>query len=305
MSGLLFSSCSTPPLLSCLPNGNKRSKTATFCFHPTIPLLWSPRTYRPHSATVSSQPKCEGKAAPAIRAPPFSLLTLPTPLPLLFQHRALYCRSLQRGSDHRSLPSRPPCTSLQHRHPSLRLQLPSGDCRNWYAPVRLRGSVRRSNARAGLFLRSAFYERRLHVTSGLCQGCLVADVSQRWYAHRSRQNLVVMEVNVTYYGGSASSLPPLLLLLNNTDGGSSADFTVTPVPPPSDIAHACADMTSPPLSSCSLPINTTITIAETKTPEIQGGGVFTVAWAADSVPSTLQVNRSMPLCVFALFYVFL
>jgi hypothetical protein len=236
-------------------------------------------------------------------APPSTLpITLP---PLLLQHRALYCRSLQRGSDHRSLPPRPPCTSLQHRHPSLRLQLPSGNCRNWYAPALLRGSVVRSNARAGLFLRSAFYERRLHVTSGLCQGCLVADVSQRWYAHRSRQNLMVMEVNVTYFGGSASSLPPLLLLLNNTDGGSSADFNATPIPPPSDIAHACADMTSPPLSTCSLPIDTTITIAETKTPEIQGGGVFTVAWAADSVPQTLQVNRSMPLYVFAIFYVLL
>jgi hypothetical protein len=104
---------------------------------------------------------------------------------------------------------------------------------------------------------------------------------------------MVMEVNVTYYGGSASALPPLLLLLNNTIGGPSADLNATTLPPPSDIAHSCADMTSQPSSSCSLPIDTTITIAETKTPEIQGGGAFTVAWATDSVPQTLQVNRSM------------
>jgi hypothetical protein len=145
----------------------------------------------------------------------------------------------------------------------------------------------------GLFLRAAYYERRVHVTSGLCQGCLVAEVSQRWYAHRSRQNLMVMELNITYYGGSASALPPLLLLLNNTIGGPSPDLKTESLPPPSDIARGCADMALPSLH-CLLPVNTSITIAETNTPEIQGGGTFTVAWAADTVPETIEVNSSIP-----------
>ncbi len=130
------------------------------------------------------------------------------------------------------------------------------------------------------------------MTSGLCQGCLVAEVSQRWYAHRSRQNLMVMELNITFYGGSSSALPPLLLLLNNTIGGASPDLNANSLPPPRDIASACADL-APPSPICTLPVSTSITIAETKTPEIQGGGVFTVAWAADTVPLTLEVNSSM------------
>jgi hypothetical protein len=103
---------------------------------------------------------------------------------------------------------------------------------------------------------------------------------------------MVMEVNITYYGGSASALPPLLLLLNSTTGGSSVDLNTTALPPPPDIAHACADVTFPATSSCNVPIDTTIVLAETKTPEVQGGGVFTVAWAADAVPLTIEVNRS-------------
>jgi hypothetical protein len=103
---------------------------------------------------------------------------------------------------------------------------------------------------------------------------------------------MVMELDVVYHGGQSSALPPLLLLLNNTNGGLSPDLITTSLPVPSDIAHGCADIESTSPTACALPVDTNITIAQTKTPEIQGGGVFTVAWAADVVPLTIQVNRS-------------
>lgn len=165
-------------------------------------------------------------------------------------------------------------------------------CFGLLADCPVRPITTRQHTVAGLFLRAAYYERRMHVTSGLCQGCLVAEVSQRWYVHRSRHNLMVMELDVVYHGGRSSALPPLFLLLNNTNGGLSPDLITSSLPVPSDIAHGCADMASTTSSTCALPVDTNITISETKTPEIQGGGVFTVAWAADAVPQTIQVNCS-------------
>jgi hypothetical protein len=106
-----------------------------------------------------------------------------------------------------------------------------------------------------------------------------------------------MELNVEYYGGRMSALPPLLLVLNSTDGGLSPDLITVSLPVPSDIAHGCADVTPSTTSTCAFPVDTNITIAETKTPEIRGGAVFTVAWAADAVPQELQVNRSKSHCI--------